>query len=196
MHFLENKLYHIYNQGNNKQLIFFSNNNYSFFLNKYKQLIAPHVDTLAYCLMPNHFHFLVNTNEKSVQEIKVGSLTLSALSNGIRLLLSSYATAINKQQNSTGSLFRQKTKSKNLENGSVNYVATAFHYIHQNPLEAGLVTSLRDWEYSSFKDYIGLRNGNLCNQNLAKKLIDVNWNDLENETYAFYKNKKEINEIF
>lgn len=196
MHFIEDSIYHIYNQGNNKQQIFFTHENYLYFLNIYRNLVSPHVDTLSYCLMPNHFHFLVSTNQQSVKEIKVGSLTLSALSNGIRMLLSSYATAINKQQSTTGSLFRQKTKAKILNNGSVNYVFTAFHYIHQNPLEAGLVKSLNDWEYSSFKDYIGLRQGSLCNQEIARHLIDVNWNDLENETYAFYKNKKDINDIF
>src|SRR5579885_209493 len=196
MHFIEDSIYHVYNQGNNKQQIFFTHENYLYFLNNYRTLVAPYADTIAYCLMPNHFHFLVSTNQQSVKKIKIGSLTLSALSNGIRILLSSYATAINKQQQTTGSLFRQKTKAKILNNGSVNYSFTAFHYIHQNPLEAGLVKSLSDWEYSSFKDYIGLRKGSLCNQKLAKQLIDANWNDLEKETYEFYKNKKDINDIF
>ena len=196
MHFNPNKTYHIYNQGNNKQQIFFTHENYMYFLSMYKTLVAPHADTLAYCLMPNHFHFLISTNETSVTPVKVGSLTLSALSNGIRVLLSSYASAINKQQQTSGSLFRQKTKAKLLENGSANYTFTAFHYIHQNPLEAGLVQSLNDWEYSSFKDYTGIRKGTLCNKQLAKQLIDANWNDLTNETYAFYKNKQELNGIF
>jgi len=196
MQFYQDKTYHVYNQGNNKQQIFFTNENYLYFLKTYRTLVALHADTIAYCLMPNHFHFLVGTNEQSVKQIKVGSLTLSALSNGIRMLLSSYATAINKQQHKTGSLFSQKTKAKPLEQGSENYTRTAFHYIHQNPLEAGLVSSLNDWEYSSFKDYTGLRKGTLCNQKLARQLIDVKWSDLANETYEFYKNKEDRSNIF
>ena len=52
-------LYHIYNQGNNKQKIFFSRENYLYFLQKINKHIRPHVDVLAWCLMPNHFHLLV-----------------------------------------------------------------------------------------------------------------------------------------
>lgn len=196
LQFHQHKTYHVYNQGNNKQQIFFTNENYLYFLKTYRALVAPLADTIAYCLMPNHFHFLLSTNEQSVQQLKVGSLTLSALSNGIGMLLSSYATAINKQQHTTGSLFRQKTKAKSLDSGSENYTRTTFHYIHQNPLEAGLVSSLNDWEYSSFKDYIGLRKGTLCNQKLAQQLIDVKWSDLTNETSEFYKNKQELSAIF
>ena len=196
MQFTADKIYHVYNQGNNEQQVFFSSENYLYFLKNYRAFVAPYADTLAYCLMPNHFHFLISTNGQSVLPVKVGSLTLSVLSNGIRMLLSSYAAAINKQQHTTGSLFRQKTKAKPLENGTVNYVLTSFHYIHQNPLHAGLVRSLNEWEYSSFKDYAGLRKGSLCNQKSAKQLIDANWKDITNETYAFYKNKQELNGIF
>ncbi len=48
-----------------------------------------------------------------------------------------------------------------------------FHYIHQNPYAAKLVKKLEDWESSSFKDYIGLRNGTLCNQYLARELLNL-----------------------
>ncbi|HRH50098.1 MAG TPA: hypothetical protein PLP23_15185 [Panacibacter sp.] len=195
MHFEPDCIYHIYNQGNNKQRIFFSDDNYLYFLKGYRKLILPYCDTLAYCLMPNHFHFMVSTNTNSVVPVKVGSLYLSQLSNGIRVALSSYTLAINKQQRTTGSLFRQKTKSKLLENGKHDYSFFAFHYIHQNPLAAGLVKSLNDWEYSSFKDYAGLRNGSLCNKTLAHKLLDINWNNFTEETYTMFDNKKYMDGI-
>ena len=60
MHFEEDQLYHIYNQGNNKQQIFFSHENYLYFLQHYRKTVNPFADTIAYCLMPNHFHFLVH----------------------------------------------------------------------------------------------------------------------------------------
>jgi hypothetical protein len=106
--------------------------------------------------MPNHFHFLVHTNESSVNKVQVGSLYLTHLSNSIRKCLSSYASAINKQQHSSGSLFRQKTKAELINNASNDYARTVFHYIHHNPLRAKLVDDLKDWEYSSYKDYTGL----------------------------------------
>lgn len=61
---LEKKiLYHIYNQGNNRQKIFFSRDNYLYFLEKVNKLLLPYVDVIAWCLMPNHFHFLVYVKE-------------------------------------------------------------------------------------------------------------------------------------
>ena len=52
-------IYHIYNQGNNKQKIFFRRENYLYFLNKIHEYIIPYGDGLAWCLMPNHFHLMV-----------------------------------------------------------------------------------------------------------------------------------------
>ncbi len=59
MLFETGNLYHIYNQGNNRQQIFFSHENYIFFLKKLKKHILPHADILAWCLMPNHFHLMI-----------------------------------------------------------------------------------------------------------------------------------------
>lgn len=109
---------HVYNRGNNKQLIFFNEDNYYFFTDKVKKQIATVSDVLAYCLMPNHFHFLLHTTEYSCQPKKVGSLTTTELQNGIRLLQSSYANSINKQYTRTGSLFQQNTKLKVLNEQS------------------------------------------------------------------------------
>jgi putative transposase len=63
MHFENGHLYHIYNQGNNKQKIFFDRDNYVFFLRKIRTHMLPYCDVLAYCLMPNHFHLMVSVNE-------------------------------------------------------------------------------------------------------------------------------------
>ena len=78
--------------------------------------------------------------------------------------------------NKTGSLFRQKTKIKSLSDAEIligakrqDYYFNCFHYIHQNPYRAGLVKKLEDWEFSSFKDYAGLRNGTLCNKELGSE---------------------------
>lgn len=177
------KLYHFYNQGNNREKVFFSRDNYLYFLSKFKKHVSPHCQVLAYCLMPNHFHFLINTTKESVEEIKVGSLMVPALNNGFRQLLSSYAQAINKQEGRTGSLFRQKTKAKLLEVQDGQYPVLCFHYIHQNPLRAKLVKKIEDWEFSSFRDYIGLRNGTLCDQQSAIYLLDISKDLLYQESY-------------
>jgi putative transposase len=240
-------IYHIYNQGNNHQPIFFNDDNYIFFLQKMRKHLLPHVEFLSYCLMPNHFHWLVYTknsacepsnavkprqkfnggvsilSEKDSSQLggnaksKLGGSERSGyqqiyssqsggdsksppdyltqnskdyqqnLSHAIGTLLSSYTRAINKQQNRSGSLFRKETKSKSgIIDGFItingqhknlffkpdnNYAATCFHYIHQNPVKANLSRTPEDWQYSSARDFAGLRNGTLCNQELAKGLL-------------------------
>jgi putative transposase len=171
MELYPNHLYHIFNQGNNRQKIFFSDENYRHFLRLVKKFILPHCDILAYCLMPNHFHFLINANEKSCYLRDHGSVRMHQLAFGFRTLLISYAQAVNVQENRTGSLFRQGTKCVLVDGMQRHYGLTAFHYIHQNPWKANLVSRPEDWPYSSFPDYAGFRENGICNRKLAFELL-------------------------
>lgn len=144
-------IYHIYNRGNNQQTIFFNEDNYIYFLGKCQRYLKPVSEILAWCLMKNHFHFLIEVTDKSIEPIKSGGITMPAITNGFRLLQSSYAKGINKQEDRTGNLFQQKTKAK-LVSGVDDYSATAFFYIHQNPIAAALIDNAENWTYSSFKD--------------------------------------------
>ncbi len=157
-------LYHIYNRGNNRQRIFFSRENYLYFLTKVRKYLTPNLRIIAWCLMPNHFHLLVQVREEA---------NPASCGAGFRTLLSSYTRAIQRQENMTGSLFQQQTQAKNLTDGDLNYAGICFCYIHQNPLRAGLVSDLRDWPWSSFVDYAGLRAGTLCDLKAAKEQLDL-----------------------
>jgi REP element-mobilizing transposase RayT len=183
MEFLENELYHIYNRGNNKQRIFFKPENYLFFLRKVRKHIQPHCDILTWCLMPTHFHFMINTDSRTVQTKTIACTERNILGEGIRNLLSSYSQAINKQNDTTGSLFQQNTKAKPISKGSNLYDRICFHYIHQNPMKAKLVTKMEDWEYSSFKDYCGKRNGTLSNKELAIQLLGLDMKRFYEDSY-------------
>ena len=177
MKFTPGNLYHVYNQGNNRQEIFLSDEDYLIFLRLIRTLILPRAEILAYCLMPNHFHIMLYADERVEKEIQQGGILIDSLTNGIRKLLSGYARIFNKKYGKSGSLFRQKTKAKNLSENVVadstlpapDYYSACFNYIHHNPLEAGLVNDLKDWAYSSYPDFLDLRNGSLCNKQLALK---------------------------
>ena len=113
MRFIENEIYHIYNRGNKKQSIFFSGSNYNYFLSRIRNDWCPHCEILAYCLMPNHFHLMIQATENSCIEIpSYGGKPMQLLARKIGLTLSSYAQHINRQNKTTGSLFQQKTKAK------------------------------------------------------------------------------------
>ena len=126
MHFESGHLYHIYNQGNNREKIFFSRDNYLFFLDKIRTHIIPYADILAWCLMPNHFHLMVRVNRVSQSEddsthtksegdsARTGDSrppTTENLNKSIGIMLASYTRAINKQKGRSGSLFRTHCKS-------------------------------------------------------------------------------------
>ena len=195
MQFETGHLYHIYNRGNNSQIIFFIRENYLFFLEKVKRHILPHADILAWCLMPTHFHLMVHVNQLNVElsEQVTSSHLLTkqrSLNDSISILLRSYTRAIQKQENKTGSLFQNRTKGTclsqsegispawfqsnygamiNIAMPEKEYPQVCFDYIHSNPVKDGLVKAATDWEFSSARDYTGLRNGRLINKDRAKE---------------------------
>ncbi len=164
MGFSDHSFYHVFNRGINKQKIFFNEDNYEYFLDKIETHIAPHCDILSYCLMPNHFHLLISTNENP-----------NKLSKGLQIALFSYTRAINCQENRTGSLFQQNTKRKLIhvkDNG--RYLTSVFNYIHENPVNAGLCKQMEDWKHSSFNEYFDLKPlvRYICNTEIARSHIE------------------------
>ena len=152
----QNKYYHLYNRTNNQELLFKSRDNYLYFLTKYRKYTETDLDTLAYCLMPTHFHFMIYVKTDDVVSLK----------KKLGILLSSYTKAINRSYSRTGSLFQQHTKSKSLD--TEKYFLTVINYIHQNPLRKKLISNLEDWEFSSYRDYAELRDGTLVKKDYLK----------------------------
>ncbi len=73
--------YHIYNHANGSDALFRSDENYYYFLEKYIQHIDPFVNTFAYCMMPNHFHFFIQVKEDQSQQTSEVSKNLGGLNN-------------------------------------------------------------------------------------------------------------------
>ena len=174
MKFEENLLYHIYNQSNGNNIIFKSDSDYLRFLDKIRKWVYPNCNILAYCVMPDHYHFLIEANTRSIAPLRLGALTTNELSNAFRITQSQYAQYFNTKYRHSGAVFRPKTKSKEL-NGSRGYPLACFIYIHQNPLKARLSKTLVDWKYSSALDYVVNREGTIINKGAAKKYIDIRW---------------------
>ena len=202
MDFKTGHFYHIYNRGNNSQKVFFNRENYLFFLRKMKKNINSFASIISWCLMPNHFHILVyvihdeieiENNDLLFKDSK--TIKIQTLNQSLGVLLSSYTRAIQKQEKITGSLFQKRTKAKlifdeikiepaywntafgtliNIPEGK-SYLQTCVEYIHQNPVYSGLVKSASNWEYSSYRDFVGLRDGKLLDYNILtkEKLIDA-----------------------
>ncbi|WPZ10830.1 transposase [Roseivirga spongicola] len=179
MKILEDFCYHVYNQSNNGVKVFLDDEDYSYFLNRAKVWIAEKADVLAYCIMPNHFHFLIHANAKSSEIVRIGSLNLNGVSNGFRLLQSQYAQYFNRKYGKSGSVFRPKIKWKLLNSSSGEYVTNCFNYIHNNPLEASLSANLEGWKHSSYLEYCGLKTQLLVDKQLAKQYVKADWEDFD-----------------
>jgi REP element-mobilizing transposase RayT len=139
--------YHLYNRGNNYNHIFFERENYLHFLRLVRRhLIEQTLDVLAYCLMPNHYHLLVQCKT-------------DAVSRAMQRLAVAYTKAMNRRYRRVGSLFQGQFQA--IEVNSDRYLYHLTRYIHFNPVKAGMVLHPEDWEFSSYLDYAGLRSGTL-----------------------------------
>ncbi|WP_051293207.1 hypothetical protein [Olivibacter sitiensis] len=164
-----NTYYHIYNHANGDDNLFRERKNYSFFLAKYEKHIAPIADTIAWCLMPNHFHLLVRIkSEEDLATAFPTSLafpkfqTLEKLSSSSELSISnflskqfsnffsSYTQSFNKEYKRRGSLFLKNFKRKKATNDA--YLQALVLYIHLNPVKHGFTSGLDDWEWTSYHD--------------------------------------------
>jgi REP element-mobilizing transposase RayT len=145
--FFDGGFYHIYNRGNNREPIFFERENYLFFLRRIREYFIPEeIEIIAYCLMPNHFHMLIR-------------LLIADVSDVLQAFTLSYVKSINKRFQRVGSLFQGPFESRLVEQNK--YLLHLSRYIHLNPVAAKLVKRAEDWEFSSYRDYVGLRNGTL-----------------------------------
>lgn len=170
--------YHVYNRAVGTDKLFHSAENYRYFLQKYRHFISPIADTFAYCLMPNHFHFLIQIKPLEVlAQPPTGFETLSGvelsnkLSQRFSHLQNGYAQAINKQQNRRGGLFMRPFKKKKIE--TEEYLKQTIFYIHNNPVKANLAPNLMVWQYSSFSQIVRNQNEFIKSKEVIEWFDDV-----------------------
>ena len=139
--------YHIYNRGINGEALFREERNYRYFLKLWAKYIEPIAETYAYCLLNNHFHFLVRIKETETGPIsEIGPvLTVGRQFNNLFI---AYAKAFNKAYDRTGSLFESPFRRKLVD--SDRYFAALVAYIHRNSQKHGFVDDFCDWPYSSY----------------------------------------------
>ncbi len=146
--------YHIYNRGNNGIDLFFETGNYEYFLKLYHQYIHPIAETFAWCLMKNHFHFLVYIRDE--KEVLMDSLEYSTVDQPRGLdpsrqfghLFNAYTQAINKKYSRTGSLFEKPFERKRVT--SEKYLQNLIYYIHSNPVHHGFSKTINEYPWSSY----------------------------------------------
>ena len=153
----EENVYHIYNRGINSEDIFKAKDDYYKFLEKYKEYCSGILETYAYALLKNHFHFLVKVREKIFETRRngKGEIKLEA-SKQLSHFFNSYAQTFNHTTTRHGKLFEEPFKRKSVD--SDNYFTSLLYYIHFNPQHHQFVKDFRDWEFTSYHSFLNGKN--------------------------------------
>lgn len=158
------EFYHLFNHANGRENLFVEERNYSFFLEKLAKYILPVCRLYSYCLMPNHFHLILQIREEvELQKLWQSFQPLTKLSSkqlelktskSFANLFSSYTQSFNKVYNRMGSLFIPSMKFEEI-NDDLHF-CKAVHYAHANPVHHGFCRNLEDWPHSSYKIFLSL----------------------------------------
>ncbi|MFM7764457.1 MAG: transposase [Sphingomonadales bacterium] len=157
---LPNTVYHIYNHANGRDNLFAESENYRYFLALYGKYIGPVAETYAFCLMPNHFHFLLRTRGcenlpglRNLEGLDAEGAKIKErfFSQQFSNFFKAYSKAFNKKYNRRGSLFQKNVRRKTIT--SESYFLRLFAYIHQNPVRHGFTPFIDEWQASSYGLY-------------------------------------------
>jgi putative transposase len=148
--------YHIFNHAIGDEILFKDDKDYCSFINRYSRYIQPVADTIAYCLIPNHFHFCLKIKSvKSILDLSSNNKLQDVeaiIHYAFASLLNGYVQAYNKRYNRMGGLFVGRFKRRVINDD--DDLRGLICYIHLNPVEACLVGSPEKWPYSSFSHII------------------------------------------
>jgi len=143
--------YHIYNRGARRLSIFREKENYVFVLGLIRKYLSEfNLSLIAYVLMPNHYHFLV----QQLGEHDAGLLP--------QRVFNSYSKAYNKRYDHSGTLFEGRYKAKHVDSDA--YLRHLCRYIHANPVKDGLVEHIEEWPYSNYLEWMDMRSGTLVDR--------------------------------
>ena len=156
--------YHLYNRGINRKEIFFESKDYDRFIQKYFFYLGLSIETLSYCLLKNHIHFLIKVLseaevEKKKNEVKFRDRQFYVIPNEtgkkFRIetlfghLFNSHTKYINLKYGRSGTLWDGNFKKREID--SEEYLQYCICYIHRNPIHHGLTNSYEAYPYSSYK---------------------------------------------
>lgn len=131
----DSSFFHIMVQGLNKEYIFNTKRDMKKY-HEYAYKNSENIDILAYCLMNNHAHFLIYSDE------------IKNIGNWMKKTNTSYALYYNKKHDRVGYVFRDRYKAQIID--SEKYLYMCAKYIHENPLKARICKDLKEYEFSSF----------------------------------------------
>ena len=197
--------YHIFNRSVSDVNLFKNDSDFQFFLNKFKEYCLPYFDLYAYCLIPNHFHFIakvkstatikkITEKEQFLAAQKYNQAEISIndyISNQLKRLFSSYALTYNNKYKRKGPLFQNKVKRIFIQND--DRLRFLIAYVHHNPIHHSFTKNYSGWNYSSFSGLISKSPTNLSREQVMTLFKGQTGFDNFHDTFQWEK-KNELNE--
>ena len=169
------KVYHIILRGNDKQDIFYDEQDYKKFIKEIQETKEKYQYKLyAYCLMSNHTHLVIYDKEEQI-------------SKAIQSLAIAYSSYFAKKYEKVGHLFQNRFLSKNVE--TREYLINVCKYVHRNPLGAEM-SKLDSYKWSSYRDFI-TNNSKIVDIKPILSLFGKNQRDAIKKFISFHSNEKE-----
>jgi hypothetical protein len=159
--FESDEMYHVYNRCVQGQKLFYSNENYEFFMELFEVYLADLMKIYAWSLIPNHFHWLLSVKEFETCKFSIKDEELlfnkgKSLDDLIRRrcknLFLCYSMNLKKTEGIKTNVFSQKFRSKKVTDSK--QLTQLYYYIHQNPLHYGITNDWANYEWSSFKEIV------------------------------------------
>jgi putative transposase len=149
--------YHIYNRANADDQLFTDEVEFYLFLKRYFGYSSLIFSTYGFCLLSNHFHFLVQVRpeddlNRNIGRFKDDKSRSNYLAHHMGNFFNWYATYFNKKHFRKGSLFIHSFHRKPILDQT--YLNSVICYIHANPVRAGLCERMEEWKYSSFQEFV------------------------------------------
>jgi len=140
--FLPGAIYHVYSRGSNRQAIFsFDSDRMDFLMCLDRVVRRYELRCLAYCLMPNHYHLVLETPS-------------GALSSAMKALNGRYALRFNRRYERDAHLFKNRFGA--VLQDAESQLLWALRYTVRNPVESGLCAQPDEWPWSSYRACAGL----------------------------------------
>ena len=137
--FLKTSFFHVITQGLNKSYIFEEVQDIKYYIHTMYKLTKDYkIKIIAYCIMNNHAHILIE------------STLLEELSKYMQRLNTRYGIYYNKKHNRIGYVFRDRYKAEGIY--SEKHLYNCINYIYNNPVKAGICQKAKDYPYSNYKD--------------------------------------------
>lgn len=211
--FESNGVYHIYNRTVDRKPMFTSDRNYHFFIRQFDKYLSGYIKIYAYCLLGNHFHFMIKVNDltdlttfeklsnldnennlttskklSNLEESSQHKTTHNIISHQFKKFFQSYAMAFNKEQNRIGTLFQTPFKRVRVEDE--NYLLELICYINTNAQKHNLVKDFIEWKWSSFHNIISNKETKLLKGEVIRY-----FNDVENFKYCHLEYARKIDSV-